>query len=77
MIGVAVFTAILNDGLRSRFGRIEGYGTLFNVPTDTAGYRALQALPEGNLKSTVLNAFADSFRVSKSTDMADDRHVGL
>jgi len=63
-VGVAVFTAVLNDGLRSRFEAIEGYGKLFEVPTDTAGYHAIHDLPEGPIRQAVLTAFANSFRVS-------------
>ncbi|WVR07306.1 hypothetical protein IAU60_004347 [Kwoniella sp. DSM 27419] len=61
-VGVAVFTAVFNTGLRSRFSTIEGYGTVFTAPTSTEGYRALHDLPE-DLKSRVLTAFANSMRV--------------
>lgn len=61
---MAIFTAILNDGMRVRFESIEGYGTVFQVPTDSEGYRALHGLPEGTLRTQVLDAFSDSFRVS-------------
>ena len=63
-VGVAVFTAVLNDGLRSRFEAIEGYGKLFEVHTDTAGYHAIHDLPAGPIRQAVLTAFANSFRVS-------------
>jgi hypothetical protein len=69
-VGVAVFTAVLNDGLRSRFEAIEGYGTLFEVPTNTAGYHAIHDLPGGPIRQSVLTAFANSFRVSLVTDRA-------
>lgn len=62
--GIAIFTAVLNDGLRARFEAIPGYGTLFEVPTNTEGYHAIHDLPEGEIRSSVLTAFADSFRVS-------------
>ncbi|WWC70488.1 uncharacterized protein I206_104439 [Kwoniella pini CBS 10737] len=62
-IGLAIFTAVFNTGLRSRFSKIEGYGTVFTVPTGTQGYHALHDLPEGELRNSVLNAFADSMRV--------------
>lgn len=59
-IGLAVFTAILNSDMRSRFEQIPGYGTEFNVPTSAAGYRALADLPEGETKTAVLGAFSDA-----------------
>jgi hypothetical protein len=64
MIGLAVFTAILNSDMRSRFEQIPGYGTEFQVPTSAAGYRDLAALPEGETKTAVLSAFSDALRVS-------------
>ncbi|WWC61572.1 uncharacterized protein I303_104156 [Kwoniella dejecticola CBS 10117] len=62
-IGLAIFTAVFNTGIRSRFSKIEGYGTVFTAPTGTAGYHALHDLPDGDLKNSVLKAFADSMRV--------------
>nr|ODN99818.1 hypothetical protein L204_02258 [Cryptococcus depauperatus CBS 7855] len=62
-IGVAVFTAIFNAGLRSRFIKIDGYGTLFTVPTSASGYQALRQMSEGSTKVQVLKAFADSMRL--------------
>ncbi|OCF40442.1 hypothetical protein I317_05745 [Kwoniella heveanensis CBS 569] len=62
-VGVAIFTAIFNTGLRSRFSKIEGYGTLFVAPTSVEGYKAIHELPEGDIKVQVLKAFADSMRV--------------
>ncbi|WVQ99153.1 hypothetical protein IAU59_006285 [Kwoniella sp. CBS 9459] len=62
-IGVAIFTAIFNTGLRSRFSKIEGYGTLFVAPTSVEGYKMIHELPEGDIKVQVLKAFADSMRV--------------
>lgn len=62
-IGLAVFTAVLNTQLRSRFERIPGYGVDFEVPESGAGYRALQDLPEGAMKQQVLRAFSDSLGV--------------
>lgn len=64
MIGLAIFTAILNTGLRSRFEQIQGYGTVFEVPTSVEGYEKLQRLPEGATKEAVLTAFADALKVS-------------
>lgn len=61
-IGVAVFTAVLNDGMRTRFAKIEGYGTAFQYPESSEGYKALHDLPDGQMKTDVLQAFADSFR---------------
>jgi hypothetical protein len=63
-IGLAIFTALLNTELRSRFEVIPGYGTEFTVPQSTQGYKALHDLPEGSTKDAVLGAFADSLGVS-------------
>lgn len=60
MTGLAIFTAILNTDLRSRFVKIEGYGTAFEVPESAAGYKSLQDLPDGPMKTEVLNAFSRS-----------------
>ncbi|KAK8858940.1 hypothetical protein IAR55_003171 [Kwoniella newhampshirensis] len=62
-IGVAVFTAIFNTGLRSRFAKINGYGTLFTAPTSAGGYKVLHDLPDGSLKVEVLTAFANAMRL--------------
>jgi hypothetical protein len=70
-IGLAVFTAILNSDMRSRFEQIPGYGTEFQVPTSAAGYRDLAALPEGQTKTAVLSAFSDSLRVSSTSSVRD------
>jgi hypothetical protein len=67
MKGLAVFTAILNSDMRSRFEQIPGYGTEFQVPTSAAGYRDLAALPEGETKTAVLSAFSDALRVSSKS----------
>lgn len=61
-IGIAVFTAILNTNLRSKFAKVPGYGTEFEVPTSARGYIALHELPDGPTKDAVLKAFSDSFR---------------
>ncbi|TXT13334.1 hypothetical protein VHUM_00701 [Vanrija humicola] len=61
-IGIAVFTAILNTNLRSKFAAVPGYGTEFEVPTSARGYEALQDLPDGPTKVAVLKAFSDAFR---------------
>jgi hypothetical protein len=62
--GLAVFTAILNTGIRTRFEGIPGYGTDFVLPQSVEGYAQLHNLPEGPVKEAVLTAFADSLRVS-------------
>ena len=64
-IGVAVFSAILSSEMNSRFEKIPGFGTEFQVPKGTEGYVALQKLPS-ETKRVVLDAFAKSFRVSLS-----------
>jgi hypothetical protein len=64
-IGLAIFTALLNTELRSRFEVIPGYGTDFTVPQSTQGYKALHDLPEGSTKDAVLGAFADSLGVGR------------
>ena len=63
-VGLAVFTALLNADMRSRFAGIQGFGELFDVPKSTDGYRRLQELPQP-LKGMVLRAFANAFRVSR------------
>jgi hypothetical protein len=73
-LGLAVFTALLNTQIRSRFSVIPGYGTDFNFPIGSAGYEALHRLPEP-LKSTVLKAFAAAFRARPTSNRpfnADD-----
>ena len=75
--GLAVFTAVLNTGLRSRFKKIEGFGTLFNVPESAAGYAQLHALPDGSTKTAVLGAFADSLRVRNATAIHAVSTTGL
>ena len=61
-VGLAVFTALLNADMRKRFEQIPGFGTEFEVPKSVEGYKRLQELSP-DLKSTVLKAFANSFRV--------------
>ncbi|CAD6564136.1 MAG: hypothetical protein TREMPRED_003874 [Tremellales sp. Tagirdzhanova-0007] len=62
-VGLAVFTAVLNTGIRSRFSKIEGYGTTFSAPQSASGYAQIHNLPEGPIKTAILTAFADSLRV--------------
>ncbi|WVR08158.1 hypothetical protein IAU60_005204 [Kwoniella sp. DSM 27419] len=62
-IGLAVFTAILNTNLRSKFSTIEGYGTAFNVPESARDYKSLRDLPAGSMRDSVMRAFADSFGI--------------
>ncbi|ORY34557.1 major facilitator superfamily domain-containing protein [Naematelia encephala] len=62
-IGLAVLTAVLNSSLRARFEKIEGYGTVFQIPTGSQGYAALKDLPDGPTKTAVLKAFSDSLRL--------------
>jgi hypothetical protein len=66
-IGLAIFTAVLNTELRSRFESIPGYGTEFEVPQSTEGYAELHDLPDGETKNAVLGAFADSLGVSRGS----------
>jgi hypothetical protein len=61
-VGVSIVTAILNTNLRTRFARIPGNGTDCEVPTSAAGYTAIHNMPDGPLKSSILAAFADSFK---------------
>ncbi|ORY34911.1 major facilitator superfamily domain-containing protein [Naematelia encephala] len=81
-IGLAIFTAILNTNLRSKFEKIPGYGTVFSVPESSEGYAALHDLPDGETKNKVLGAFADSLRVSilffplSSSQYASDVFLG-
>ncbi|WVQ95971.1 hypothetical protein IAU59_003070 [Kwoniella sp. CBS 9459] len=62
-IGLPIFSAILNTGLRSRFSSLEGYGTLFTVPESASDYKKLHELPDGSIKDGVMAAFADSFGI--------------
>ncbi|WVF68426.1 hypothetical protein IAT40_003191 [Kwoniella sp. CBS 6097] len=62
-MGLPIFSAILNTGLRSRFQSLEGYGTLFTVPESASDYKKLHELPDGSIKDAVMAAFADSFRI--------------
>lgn len=64
--GVAVFEAILNAGIRSRFALIPGYGTTFFAPTGIEGYTALHGIPDVAVREAVLTAFADSMKVGES-----------
>ncbi|ORX37282.1 major facilitator superfamily domain-containing protein [Kockovaella imperatae] len=61
-VGLAVFTALLNSELRTRFSKIPGYGTEFIVPSSAEDYRKLHDLPD-SLRATVIDAFASSFGV--------------
>jgi hypothetical protein len=62
-VGVAIFTALLNSELRTKFSKIPGYGSEFKVPRNTEDYRALQEIPDEITKIEVLNAFSDSFKL--------------
>ena len=62
-IGLALFNALLDTQVRSRFEQIEGYGKLFRAPHGKADYEKLHRLVEP-LKGLVLGAFSASFRVS-------------
>ena len=69
MVGLAVFTAVLNSDLRTRFRKIPGYGTEFEVPQSASGYKALHELPEGPMKDSILRAFSDSLGLCWLIDM--------
>lgn len=69
-VGLALFTAVLNTNLRTKFAAIEGYGVDFQVPEDASGYKALQDLPDGRQKDQVLGAFADSLGLCWIIDCA-------
>lgn len=60
---MAIFTALLNSELRTKFSKIEGSGSVFKVPRNTEDYRALQEIPDELTKIEVLNAFSDSFKL--------------
>lgn len=70
-----MFTAILNTGMRDRFAKIEAFGTVFQFPQDLAGYEAIHALQDQDLKREILQAFADSFRVSHATCLGGWAHT--
>ncbi|KAL1410581.1 hypothetical protein Q8F55_004594 [Vanrija albida] len=61
-IGLAVFGAILNAGIRQRFAKIPGYGVAFSAPTSSADYAKLHRLP-AETRRAALTAFADSVRM--------------
>lgn len=65
--GLAVLTAILSTGIRDRFEKIDGYGTVFEEPKGSSGYHALHAIKDERTRTQVLNAFAMSMRVSCGT----------
>jgi len=61
-LGIAVFQAVLTSGLRSRFPKLQGYGTDFGIPENLQGYRQLANLPHGPERDAALNAFSDALR---------------
>ena len=69
-VGLALFNALLDTQVRYRFAQIEGYGTVFEEPHGSADYAKLHRLAQP-LKSRVLTAFADSFKVSDSNELHD------
>jgi len=60
-----VLSALLNTGMRIKFSKIDGYGTVFTAPSGAEGYTTLHELT-GQTKVDVLSAFAASFRVSRT-----------
>lgn len=58
--GFAVYQGIFNAGLLSRFSKIPGFHTQFDIPTGSAGYRTLHNLSDPNQRNVVLTAFADA-----------------
>lgn len=63
-LGIAVFQAFITTGLESRFPKLDGYGSDFDIPRDLDGYHRLHSLPDGPEKQAALFAFSDSLRVS-------------
>ena len=72
-VGLAVYTAVLNAGIRQRFQTIPGFGTEFQLPQGNSGYATLHDLPDGPTKTAVLEAFADSLKVGRSVLMTHTR----
>lgn len=62
-LGIAIFQAVISTGLESRFPKLQGYGTDFEVPQNLEGYQRIHALPDGPEKSAALAAFSDSTRL--------------
>jgi hypothetical protein len=62
-LGIAIFQAVITTGLESRFPKLEGYGTQFQIPHDLEGYHRIHNLPEGPTREAALFAFSDSLRV--------------
>lgn len=62
-LGIAIFQAVITTGLESRFPKLEGYGTQFQIPHDLEGYHRINNLPEGPTREAALFAFSDSLRV--------------
>lgn len=61
MSGFAVYSAVLNTSIKSKFSQIPGYGETFTAPSSAADYAALHALPDGPIKEAALVALTDSF----------------
>lgn len=62
-MGIAIFQAVITNGLNNRFPKLEGYGTLFDIPRDLDGYHRIHALPNGPVRDGALQAFSESLRV--------------
>ncbi|KAJ9112554.1 hypothetical protein QFC19_000571 [Naganishia cerealis] len=62
-LGIAVFQSVISSGLQSRFPKLEGYGTLFGIPRDLAGYHKIHDLPQGPIRDGAVRAFSHSLRL--------------
>lgn len=64
-LGIAVFQAVLQAGLQSKFPSLEGYGRDFGIPQNLQEYHQIYNLPAGSERDAALTAFSDSLRVSR------------
>lgn len=61
-VGISIALSVDSTSLRHRMSKIPGYGTDFVAPTSAEGYQLIHRMPEGETKTAILKAFADSFK---------------
>lgn len=62
-LGIAVFQAVLQAGLQSKFPSLEGYGRDFGIPQNLQEYHQIYNLPAGSERDGALTAFSESLKV--------------
>lgn len=62
-LGIAVFQAVLQAGLQSKFPSLEGYGRDFGIPQNLQEYHQIYNLPTGSERDAALTAFSESLKV--------------